>query len=35
MDRLTVTAAGFSFAGRFETAAAPKTVAAFRARMPF
>lgn len=35
MDRLTVTAAGFTFAGRFETAAAPKTVAAFRARMPF
>lgn len=35
MDRLTVTAAGFAFAGRFETAAAPKTVAAFRARMPF
>lgn len=35
MDRLTVTAAGFTFAARFETAAAPKTVAAFRARMPF
>ena len=35
MDRLTVTAAGFTFAARFETAAAPNTVAAFRARMPF
>jgi hypothetical protein len=35
MERLTVTAAGFTFAGRFETAAAPKTAAAFRARMPF
>jgi hypothetical protein len=32
---LTITAAGFTFAARFETAAAPKTVAAFRERMPF
>ncbi|MDO8882916.1 DUF3830 family protein [Pseudotabrizicola sp.] len=32
---LTVTAAGFTFAARFETDAAPKTVAAFRERMPF
>jgi len=35
MDLLTVTAAGFTFPARFETAAAPATVAAFRARMPF
>ncbi len=35
MDTLTVTAAGFKFPARFETAAAPKTVAAFRERMPF
>jgi hypothetical protein len=34
-DMLTITAAGFTFAARFETAAAPKTVAAFRERMPF
>ena len=32
---LTITAAGFTFAARFEIAAAPKTVAAFRERMPF
>ncbi|MDP2079891.1 MAG: DUF3830 family protein [Pseudotabrizicola sp.] len=32
---LTVTAAGFTFAARFETDAAPRTVAAFRERMPF
>jgi hypothetical protein len=32
---LTITAAGFTFAARFETAAAPKTVAAFLERMPF
>lgn len=32
---LTITAAGFTFAARFETAAAPKTVTAFRERMPF
>jgi Protein of unknown function (DUF3830) len=34
-DMLTITAAGFTFAARFETAAAPKTVAAFREHMPF
>lgn len=34
-DRLRVTAAGFTFDARFETAAAPATVAAFRAVMPF
>ena len=32
---LTITAAGFTFTARFEIAAAPKTVAAFRERMPF
>lgn len=35
MDTLTITAAGFTFSARFETAAAPKTVAVFRDRMPF
>ena len=35
MDTLTVTAAGFTFGARFETAAAPKTVAAFRKHMPY
>ncbi len=35
MDTLTVTAARIVFPARFETAAAPKTVAAFQARMPF
>ncbi len=35
MDTLTVTAAGFTFPARFETSAAPQTVAAFRKRMPF
>ncbi len=35
MDTLTVTAGPFNFAARFERALAPRTVAAFRARMPF
>lgn len=30
-----VTAAGFTFTGTFESELAPKTVAAFRARMPY
>jgi Protein of unknown function (DUF3830) len=35
MERLRVIAGPFTFAARFETAAAPKTCAAFAARMPF
>jgi hypothetical protein len=35
MERLLVTAAGFTFRGHFETAAAPKTVDAFRRHMPY
>lgn len=35
MDTLTIEAGGFVFGARFETQAAPATVAAFRARMPF
>lgn len=35
MTNLTVTIAGVTFDARFEEEAAPKTVAAFRARMPF
>jgi hypothetical protein len=35
MTDLRITIAGIDFDARFETAAAPKTVAAFRARMPF
>lgn len=35
MSDLTITAGGFVFEARFETQAAPETVAAFRARMPF
>lgn len=34
-DTLKITAAGFTFDARFETAAAPATVAAFRAVMPY
>ncbi len=34
-DTLTITAGGFVFGARFETTAAPATVAAFRAVMPF
>jgi hypothetical protein len=35
MDTLTITAGGHRFDARFETAAAPQTVAAFRRAMPF
>lgn len=35
MDSLKITAGGFAFAARFETEAAPRTVAAFRAQMPY
>jgi Protein of unknown function (DUF3830) len=35
MDSLRITAGPFTFAARFETAAAPQTCAAFRTRMPF
>merc|ERR1711969_30865 len=35
MTNLTVTIADVTFDARFEEEAAPKTVAAFRARMPF
>ncbi|WP_375573289.1 DUF3830 family protein [Ahrensia marina] len=35
METLKVTAAGFTFSGRFESELAPKTVAAFRAQMPY
>jgi hypothetical protein len=34
-DMLTVTAAGFTFGAKFESAAAPNTVAAFRKIMPW
>jgi len=34
-DTLVITAAGFTFGARFETVAAPATVAAFRAVLPF
>ncbi len=34
-DNLTILAGAYRFAGRFETARAPATVAAFRARLPF
>ena len=35
MSKLRVTAGPFEFGARFEDEAAPKTCAAFRARMPF
>jgi hypothetical protein len=35
MNGLRITAAGFVFSGRFEAEAAPKTVAAFRALLPY
>ena len=35
MDQVRVTAGPFSFMGRFELAAAPKTCAAFRKALPF
>ncbi len=35
MTKLKVTIAGIEFDARFEEAAAPKTVAAFRAQMPY
>ena len=35
MSQVKVTAGPYTFLGRFEEQAAPKTVAAFRARMPF
>lgn len=35
MDELIVTAGGFRFRARFESALAPKTCAAFRATLPF
>ncbi|MBS7544080.1 DUF3830 family protein [Ancylobacter oerskovii] len=35
MTRVKVTAGPYTFFGHFEETAAPKTVAAFRARMPF
>ncbi len=35
MDTLTITAGGFTFDARFETEAAPQTVAAFKAQMPY
>lgn len=35
MDKVTVAAAGFTFSGHFETQAAPKTVAAFKALLPY
>ena len=35
MDILTITAGSFSFTGRLERAAAPKTCAAFTAALPF
>ena len=35
MDKLHITAAGHVFEGRFETAAAPKTVAVFRKLLPY
>lgn len=35
MDKLRVTAGPFTFDARFESAAAPRTCAAFQARMPF
>ena len=35
MDTLTIKAGGFTFGARFETDAAPRTVAAFRKAMPF
>ena len=35
MSQVKVTAGPYTFLGRFEAQAAPKTVAAFRARMPF
>lgn len=34
-DALTITAGGFTFGARLEVEAAPKTVAAFRAHLPF
>lgn len=35
MDKLRITVAGHVFEGRFETAAAPKTVAVFRKLLPY
>ncbi|MEZ5784969.1 MAG: DUF3830 family protein [Xanthobacteraceae bacterium] len=35
MDNLRITIGGYSFDGRFETAAAPKTVAVFRKLLPY
>ncbi|MBP2297501.1 DUF3830 family protein [Azospirillum picis] len=35
MDRLTITAGPFTFGARFETSAAPRTCAAFRALLPY
>ncbi|HEX4769128.1 MAG TPA: DUF3830 family protein [Lichenihabitans sp.] len=35
MEKLRITAGPFQFDARFESEAAPKTVAAFRARLPF
>jgi hypothetical protein len=35
MDRIRLRAGDHAFTGHFETAKAPKTVAAFRARLPF
>ena len=35
MEKLRITAGPFQFDARFETEAAPKTVASFRSRLPF
>jgi len=35
MDKLKITAGSFTFGARFETAAAPKTVAKFRSLLPY
>ncbi len=35
MDKLRITAGPYTFAARFETAAAPKTVAVFRRLLPY
>jgi len=35
MDKLKITAGKFTFGARFETAAAPKTVAKFRSLLPY
>ncbi|WP_341895776.1 DUF3830 family protein [Ferrovibrio terrae] len=35
MDKLKITAGSFTFGAKFETAAAPKTVAKFRSLLPY